>query len=78
MEWHLFVVLALLAVAIVGAIVFFALRGRNSEETDYFHLRCPGCNRKLRQRLSRIGHKVQCPLCKHVFILALPGPAERL
>lgn len=76
MEWLIYSLLALLA---VGAAAFFYIkRSQRGDTEEYFHMRCPSCERKLRQRVNRIGHKGQCPYCKHVFTLALPKPGEKL
>lgn len=71
--WIVLIVLVLAAVAGTG---YYLRRPRPLKEDPAFSFRCPQCQRKLRNRMSRIGHRARCPGCKQLFVIPSPMPDE--
>ncbi len=61
METTLIVVGLVVAVGVVGVIIY--LRGRPKPEEAYSHFRCPKCRRRLRYNERQVGHKGKCSNC---------------
>jgi rRNA maturation endonuclease Nob1 len=53
------------ALAVAGVVVY--LRSRPPREEPYYHVRCPGCKRRLRYRQRQVGNKGNCRNCGHAI-----------
>ena len=75
MESLLAVILCLLGAAVVAGGIFFYLRRRHPvEQETYYRCHCPSCNRKLKYKASRGGHRGICPGCKKTLAFPMfPG-----
>jgi hypothetical protein len=59
------IVVAALAVVGGGLVFWLVRRGwARRSAAEYYHFRCPGCQRRLRYHARQVGHKGECSNCK--------------
>jgi DNA-directed RNA polymerase subunit RPC12/RpoP len=62
------IVLAVVAVLVVGGVGYLFVRRRGPEEPSVFYYTCKTCKRKFSYKKPQMGHQGMCPRCKERFI----------